>query len=213
MTDDTGHRPEASELAFTLLDRVWASGDLGAVFGDRPKAAVPWPAAGRLKNQPPAWRLATPEALALPVHLTEVDPRSLHASQTWVLREHATYYRTGVWELTGFTSADRDKDWNRYPVVVRDHRDRLVIAVGHHRSLVALVEGRPVLARVIGGAPDEAVALVPHVLWGASSRLPHTPCESVDEAVAVALSGGAALCRDRAVADAVVASLRRRAAS
>lgn len=205
--------PTAGGSGTARLDRAWGCGDLGALFGDLPKVAVPWPVVGRLRHAPPAWRLATPEALALPVHLTEVDPRALHASQSWVLRHHAEYYRTGVWELTGVTSADREKDWNRYPVVVRDRLDRLVIAVGHHRSLAAVVEGRPVLARVIDAAPDEAVALVPHVLWGASSRVPHVVCRTADEGIAVARSGGVALCPDRAVAEVVVASLRRWAAS
>lgn len=195
------------------LERLWGCGRLDAAFAGLAKVAVPWPVAGRLKHEPPAWRRATPEALAQPVHLTEVDPRCLHASQSWVLRHHVGYYLTGRWELTGITSADCDKDWNRYPVVVRDHRDRLVIAVGHHRSFAALVEGRPVLARVIDGEPDNAEALVPHVLWGQSSRLPHTVCSSVDEARAVATSGGVALCADREMAAAVVASLSRWAAS
>ncbi len=198
---------------FSRLDRLWGCGRLDAAFGALPKVAVPWPVAGRLKHEPPAWRRATPEALAQPVHLTEVDPRLLHASQSWVLRQHVDYYLTGRWELTGITSADRDKDWNRYPVVVRDHRDRLVIAVGHHRSLAAVVEGRPVLARVIDGQADEAVALVPHVLWGRSSRLPHTVCSSVDEGVAVASSGGLVLCHHREVAEAVVALLSGREGS
>lgn len=196
----------------TRLDRLWGCGNLEAAFRDLPKVAVPWPVAGRLRHMPPAWRLATPEALARPVHLTEVDPRQLHASQSWVLRHHVDYYLSGRWEVTGITSADRDKDWNRYPVVVRDHHDRLVIAVGHHRSLAAVVEGRPVLARVIDGEPDEAVALVPHVLWGQRSRLPHLVCASIDEGVAVASSGRVALCPDREVAEAVVALLRPPAA-
>jgi hypothetical protein len=68
--------------------------------------------------------------------------------QPWVLRHHVEYYLTSVWETTGRTSADMDQIANRYPLIHVDASGGLTILTGHHRSAAALLEGRPVLARI-----------------------------------------------------------------
>ncbi len=142
-------------------DAWWGCGDLDAVFRGAAKVIVPWPTAGRRKGEA---RLPVAEVqplLAGPAQLHEVDPRTLHASQPWVLRSHASYYLTGEWELTGRTSADMHSWANRYPTFA-ERRGQLVIVTGHHRSLAALVQGRPVLARVASAEP-RPVSITPHL--------------------------------------------------
>ncbi|CAB4889815.1 unannotated protein [freshwater metagenome] len=188
------------------VDALWGSGELDAVFRHgAAKVGCPFPRAGGIKNAPSVLQQFTNEMLQSPIWLTEVDPRQLWSSQGWVLREHADYYRSGSWEITGVTSADCDRESNRYPLVLVDHRDRMVIAAGHHRSLVALIEGRPLLARVFPAAPDGAVALLPHLLFGTATRLDHVLCTSAADAEEQALAGRTVLCPARDVA--VVACL------
>ena len=174
--------------------RTYGCGDLDVVFGDADIALCPWERAGRLKTGDPILESNTAEVLAAPVWLSLVDPRQLWASQPWVLRTHAAYYRTGEWERTGVTSADRHVEANRFPVIVPDRLDRLVIRTGHHRALAALVDGRPLLCRLATAAPDGAVAVTPSLLVGTHSRLPHVQVSNAASAVAYIESGTAVLC-------------------
>lgn len=185
-----------------LVNRLWGAGDLRAVFGDAAKVVAPWPRAPRSKHGPDSRTLYTRQILQAPIWLSEVDPRQLFASQGWVVRHHAEYYRTGEWELTGITSADRDSDANRFPIVVCDRYGRRIISTGHHRALAALIEGRPLLCRKVPDVGDEAVALLPRLLFGPSTRLDHVECESVAAAIDAARSGQIALCTDLDVAKA-----------
>lgn len=182
------------------VDRLWGVDSIEAVFGGHDKVICPWPRAPRSKGVPDVRQQVTPALVNGPVHLSEVDPRVLYSSQGWVVRQHAEYYRTGVWESTGVTSADRGVESNRYPFVVTDQRGRRVIATGHHRSLVALIEGRPLLCRMVPSEPDGAEALLPHLLVGAWTRLSHVEAGSVSEAVGLLHAGRLVLCRDRWVA-------------
>ncbi len=161
---------------------------------------APWPRVARRRHGPDALTLYTRQILEAPVWLSEVDPRRLFASQGWVVRRHAEYYRTGEWELTGITSADRDSDANRFPIVVCDRHGRQIISTGHHRALVALIEGRPLLCRRVPDMGDGAVALLPRLLFGQCTRLDHVVCASVDAAVDAARGGQTALCTDFDVA-------------
>ena len=149
--------------AHERVQRIWGSGDLDALFGDHNKVIAPWPKAPRRKHHPAFDRDVLARLEASPADLVEIDPRTLWASQPWVLRRHADYYRTGRWERTGLTSADHHLELNRFPVVVADHQDRLVIAAGHHRSTVALIEGRPLLVRRI--ATGTSCAVTPLLWW------------------------------------------------
>ncbi|MFZ4434776.1 MAG: hypothetical protein ACOYOQ_16415 [Microthrixaceae bacterium] len=117
-----------------------------------------------------------------------------------MLRQHVEYYTTGEWERTGRTSADQDKASNLYPVVVIDHLGRHVIKAGHHRATAALLEGRPLLARVFPSKPDTAVAVLPHLLVGRSSRIPHVFCRDASDALDVVRSGRVALINEPGIA-------------
>lgn len=141
------------------LARLYGCGDLDAMVpGDR--HTVAWPRATRMRGMPlvPAERIT--EVLAGRPCLDEVDPRHLHASQTFLVRHHLRYYLTGEWERTGRTSADMDRPVNRYPLVVDDGHGHDVIVAGHHRSAAALLQGRPVLVRRLPRCGDP-VAVTP----------------------------------------------------
>jgi len=174
--------------------RMYGCDDLDAVFGDTDMALCPWERAGRLKKGDPILESNTDAVLDSPIWLSLVDPRRLWASQPWVLRTHAAYYRTGEWERTGVTSADRHVEANRFPVIVPDRLDRLIIRTGHHRALAALIEGRPLLCRLATAPPDGAVAITPRLLVGAHSRLPHVTAPNSGSAVRHIESGTAVLC-------------------
>ena len=139
----------------------WGCGDLDRCFKGAAKTIVPWPSAGRRKGEPRTPVATVEHLLTAPPRLHEVDPRTLYASQPWVLRTHAGYYLTGEWELTGRTSADMHSSANRYPTFA-ERRGQLVIITGHHRSLAALIRGQPVLARIVATDP-QPVSITPHL--------------------------------------------------
>lgn len=152
--------------------RWWGIGDPDAVFHGGDRIVCPWPSARRLKGQP----LVAPDTVATLLaggpYLTDVDPRRLRCTQTWVLHQHLTWYLTGEWERTGTTSADRGKAHNRYPLIYEDQWGELVILAGHHRSMAALVEGRPVRARVLRPAAATSVAVLPNLLVADPATVP-----------------------------------------
>jgi hypothetical protein len=131
-----------------LFNRLWGCGDLDRLFGTADRTVTPWPRGGKLKYGENFDRNAVTALLASPVGLIDIDPREVWCSQPWLLREHVDYYRTGRWELSGRTSADQLAEHNRFPIIVRDYRDRLLVVAGHHRTAAALIEGRRVRARV-----------------------------------------------------------------
>lgn len=137
---------------------------LDAAFGSHARIVVPWPCPGRRKHEPLYDHELVGRFVSEQPRLTEVDPTGLHATQTWVVRSHVDYYLSGEWERTGRTSADMHQRANRYPLIHLDSRGRLLILAGHHRSMAALIEGRPVLARVVGTSPDVGVAVTPSVI-------------------------------------------------
>lgn len=139
----------------------WGCGDLDLCFKGAAKTIVPWPSAGRRKGEPRTPDATVEHLLTAPPRLREVDPRTLSASQPWVLRTHTGYYLTGEWELTGRTAADMHSPANRYPTF-GERRGQLVIITGHHRSLAALIRGQPVLARIVATDP-QPVSITPHL--------------------------------------------------
>jgi hypothetical protein len=133
-------------------------------FGSHAHIVVPWPRPGRPKHTSLYDRDVVGRFVAGQPRLVEVDPAELFATQTWVVRSHVGYYLTGEWERTGRTSADMHQRANRYPLIYADERGRLIILAGHHRSMAARIEGRPVLARLVGSSPDAGVAVTPSVI-------------------------------------------------
>ena len=114
-------------------------------------------------------------------------------TQPAVTRAGVSYYLTGAYERTGTTYADRDKAFNRIPIIyLRDGRDALVLS-GHHRCTAALLLGCPVLARVIEGPWGGAamtVYITPLLLLGAGSLpLPVREVNTADDAVAAIEAG------------------------
>jgi hypothetical protein len=82
----------------------------------------------------------------------------------------------GRWELSGRPSADQYAEANRFPIVVPDRDGRPIILSGHHRTAAALIEGRPVRARIVAGADSYFV----------------TPTVAVDRRVSAAVDDGLA---------------------
>ena len=121
-----------------------------SAFGDRDQIVTPWPRAGRTKTTPLYDREVVGAFVDEPPQLVDVDPSSLWCTQPWVLRSHVRHYLSGVWERTGRTSADMHVRANRYPLLYTDAKDRTIILAGHHRSLAAILLGRPVRARLVG---------------------------------------------------------------
>ena len=199
--ESSGHEPHDAATGPTTY---WAAHDPDRLFAGAAKVVCPFPrAVGRKHRTSDEVR----PALDGPVHLSLVDPRDLWSSQGWVLRQHVDYYTTGEWERSGRTSADQGKASNLYPVVVIDHLGRQVIKAGHHRATAALLEGRPLLARVFPSKPDAAVAVLPHLLLGRSSRIPHVRCRYVNDVVDVIRGGQVALISEPGLATVAVLSL------
>jgi hypothetical protein len=69
---------------------------------------------------------------------------------------------------------------------------------------VALLEGRPLLCRLFPSQPDTAIALLPHLLVGPSSRISHVPADCVTDAVAHVRAGRGVLCPELPVAQSAV---------
>ena len=139
------------------LERLWGCGDIDALFGGHVQVSTPWPSAPRRKHGPSIDRAAITALLEQEVDLVDVDPRTLHAGQPWVLRHHVTHYLTGEWERTGRTSADRHLALNQFPVVASDHRGRAVIVAGHHRAAAALITGAPLRVRIAARSTRAAI--------------------------------------------------------
>ena len=145
---------------------------LARAFGDRDQIVTPWPRAGRTKTTPLYDREVVGAFVDEPPQLVDVDPSSLWCTQPWVLRSHVRHYLSGVWERTGRTSADMHVRANRYPLLYTDAKDRTIILAGHHRSLAAILLGRPVRARLVGVRPGSGVAITPSVVAGPTTDLP-----------------------------------------
>ncbi|BAN04413.1 hypothetical protein [Ilumatobacter coccineus] len=138
-----------------------SAGLLDAAFGEHSQILTPWPRAPRTKHRPLFDAAAVEEFVAQPPRLVDVDPADLYCTQNWVLRGHVSYYLSGEWEATGRTSADMHRRANRYPLVYVDARGRQIILAGHHRSMAARLEERPVRARVVGSSPAGRVVVTP----------------------------------------------------
>jgi hypothetical protein len=175
--------------------RWWGIGDPDAVFGGGDRAVCPWRSARRLKGKPLVEPGPVVAVLTGSPYLADVDPRQLHCTQTWVLHHHVAWYLTGQWERTGTTSADRGKAHNRYPLIYQDQWGDLVIAAGHHRSMAALIEGRPVRARILRPEKATAVAVLPHLLVARNGNVEveATPTDGGHEAASVVSSGETAV--------------------
>ena len=59
------------------MSACWVSGDLDGFFKGAPKVIVPWPSAGRRKDERRIPEAGVEQLIAGPAWLHEVDPRAL----------------------------------------------------------------------------------------------------------------------------------------
>lgn len=149
-------------MSALVLDRLWGCGDVDALFGTSLRTTTPWARGGKDRRGPTYDRPAVAALCVQTVGLIDVDPRTVRCSQPWLVREHVEYYLTGQWEISGRTSADQHLEANRFPIIVPDRTGNPVILAGHHRTAAALIEARPVRARV--AAPGGAFHVTPRIV-------------------------------------------------
>ena len=166
---------------------------LDSMFHGAPRIVVPWPYPGGLKSVDRIDQNQVRQVLASPAVLTEVDPTTLNANQTWILAEHVASSLTDQWQGTGRTSANQWEVMNRFPLVLPDYRGRPTIVAGHHRAAAAMLLGRPLLARVAPGACDAPGALTPSMYLqptddAAAAREKLSPLGLTDDEIDFAIS-------------------------
>lgn len=195
---------DASDRATAL----WACGALERAFpGGGGRTVVPWPSAPRQRGRKV---VDDPDVLRLlvgPPTVADLDPRRMYATQTFCVSSHVAYYRTGVWERTGQTSADRGRAHNRYPLVWVDNVGRQILLAGHHRSLAALIDSRPVRCRVLRSTGDDSSAVLPLLLVGEGCAVAHTVATDPATAAHLVQDGRTALVPDRLAAERTLVTL------
>lgn len=195
------------------VHRLFGRGDVVGWFtGDR--GLVPWPRwkqrplganrdRSRHQGVPVSERAAAIRAtLSGPAVLHDIDPRLLCASQPFVIRHHARYYAEAddYW-FAGITSADVLSALNRFPTFEAVAGGRFVIRSGHHRSLVALLNGTPVRGRIVGDTTRGPASVTPLLAIGAAGGV------SVGAAVSAVRDRRPATVPDQAAASAVLDAL------
>lgn len=130
---------------------------MSATMGDGPTTSVPFRLAGHLKDEVTGEGLArrtkaTMEGLQQPVHLQDVDPRNLMATQGSVTRAGVEHYLGQQFHQKQELFADQHNLGNQHPTVYQRERDNgQLLLSGHHRATAALLRGQPLAARVIHG--------------------------------------------------------------
>ncbi len=173
------------------------------------RRVVPWRSAPQAKGQPIVERDDVARLVAGPPALADLGPRAMFATQTYCVASHVAYYLTPEWARTGRTSADPGVATNRYPLVWIDGDGRQILLGGHHRSLAAVIEGRPVRCRVLRHG-DEPLAVLPLLLAGPMSTtatLGATSTDDSDQAAALVAAVRTVLVPDLAVARRVLERL------
>ena len=185
---------------------LWGIGELGKAFtGDR--RVVPWPSAPRWKGRPLIAQDDIDHLLGGPPAIADLDPRPMFATQTFCVASHVSYYLTSRWPRTGRTSADQARPQNRYPLVWIDDGGRQLLLGGHHRSLAALIQGRPVRCRVRRAEASAATPVLPLLLVGSISVLADLATEDAQVAAAAVGASRTALVPDFATAAEVLRQL------
>jgi hypothetical protein len=170
------------------IERAHAAFDIDALFPDAaPTTAVPWPVASARVDAVEREMLHDLLSVAPRAdQFVELDPRQVHASQSGLTRAGVEYYLTGEYRRSGRTYAAQFDVGNKYPVV-RERAGKLVLLGGHHRCAAALLEGEPLLARLVApvltGAGEGAVVVTPSLVVCGSA--PGFVCqEAADRGVA-----------------------------
>ncbi len=182
--------------------RLQGVSDIDPLFRGGDRVVLPWRRAPQRRGEPLVSAKAVQALLMGSPFLTDLDPVQLCATQTWVVRSHAPYYLSGTWEQTGTTSADRHLASNRYPLVLVDAAGNRLLLASHYRALAALVQGRPLRARVHRPAGHGEVAVLPTLLVGDGCDLPHTRTDEPTAAASLVASRTTAMVPDLATAKA-----------
>ncbi len=103
--------------------------------------------------------------------------------------------------------ADQARPQNRYPLVWIDDGGRQLLLGGHHRSLAALIQGRPVRCRVRRAEASAATPVLPLLLVGATCVLADLATEDAQVAAAAVGASRTALVPDFATAAEVLRQL------
>lgn len=145
-------------------DQFYGTKDIEKMFpGGALTAPSPWPRASRRKRQDSYDKDIVTDRLVKAVggddDLEDVDPRTLHATQSTITRGGVAYYlNNDQFERTGRTFADPGDVGNRHPFVYDRDDDQRMLLAGHHRAAAALLKGENLRARRVEGP------------WGKSRR-------------------------------------------
>lgn len=158
------------------LHRAHLAFDLDALFPDEAEVTVvPWERAAPLGRCTPGQRRAVSSLIGSRPGsglFTDLDPRSLRASQPGLTRAGVAYYLGDEYRRSGRTYADQFDAANKYPVVHARGSD-LVLLTGHHRAAAALLLGEPLRARVAAldqpTEPSGGVAVTPSLFVGGTA--------------------------------------------
>lgn len=200
------HPSPAARGTFESASWLWNRGSTDGVFSSDLRV-VPWKSAPQFKHQPLVEQTDVHRLLGGAPAITDLDPRYMFATQTYCVSSHVDHYLTDTWETTGRTSADQAKSHNRWPLVWIDEKGHQVLLGGHHRSFAALIQGRMVRCRVLRADGDHTLAVLPRLLVGVSTPLPHLALVDPTDAAAEITAGTTVLVPDLTVAEAVLTSL------
>lgn len=139
------------EPSVTVTDPKFWGGGLAAMFpSDSLSVPAPFPSAAKHKKLQAYDQELVNEAVRAGV-TTEIDPRSLYATQPSVTRDGVRHYL----ESPDVLYADQTQAGNQTPVIYRrdegNGRVRNLILSGTHRAAAALAAGRPLTAIVVDG--------------------------------------------------------------
>lgn len=139
---------EVGRSQWRTAHAMYGAGDAAKMFGGAPKTVSPWPSAGKTKSNPRGYdQTLVNKALDNPApHMTDMDPRNLHATQPWVTSAGVSHYMGDEYRKTGRTFADQHERGNNFPVVYTDVQGRNKILSGHHRASAALLQGKQLRA-------------------------------------------------------------------
>lgn len=129
-------------------DQFFGKNDVDAIFKGHPTAPAPFPRSGSRKDRKDYDQSRVVAALRRPngPELTDIDPRTLHATQPGITR-------AGVQHYMGSSEVYKDahQAGNANPVVYDREDGRRLLLSGHHRATAALLKGEQFKGVVVPG--------------------------------------------------------------
>jgi hypothetical protein len=130
--------------------RFWGKGIEGMFPSNAPSTPAPFPSVGKHKHLQ-AYDKGLVEAAVANGEVSQIDPRTLHATQPSVTQDGVRHYL----QNPDAVYADADQAGNQVPVIYRraegNGRVRNLILSGTHRAAAALAAGRPLSAIIVDG--------------------------------------------------------------